>query len=169
MLIAVMILALPSRLPLSPPRDLAGSPVSRLELDNYQAIYNDMAGRIASTEMPPQPKIVFTFELVVAPYPNISIKYFQRTGRFPWIYRIDDFADPNTVATLSDADFVVTITPIGGADTIPNVWDKFPASREAALIDARIRGSGRFAIIAGYHLQGAEIRLYQAAAANGQR
>ena len=48
--IVVLALALPNALPLSPPRDLAGVPISRMEREHYQSIYDDMVGKIAHRE-----------------------------------------------------------------------------------------------------------------------
>lgn len=163
-LIVVLVLALPIQLPLSPPRDLTGTPVGRVELEHYQSIYDDMIDRIARRDTPEQPKVVFTFELFLAPYPNLSIRYFRRTGHFLSVYRIDDLADRDAASLLADADFMVTITPTGGMRTVPNVGGNFPTSTDPALGDARVRESGRYGLISGYHVQGAEIRLYEAGA-----
>ena len=162
--IVVLTLALPSTLPLVPPRDLWGMPVGRLSLEHYQSIYDDMVGTIAGRETSPRPVVVFTFDHSLMPYPNLSIRYFQRTGHFLSIDRIDDFADRDAASLLADADFVVTITPTGGAHTVQSLTPNFPASADPALGDARVRDSGRYGLIASYHVQGGEIRLYQAGA-----
>jgi hypothetical protein len=159
--IAMLVLALPSELPLSPIRDLTGVPVDRSTVEHYRSIYDDMVDRIARHATPAEPKVVFTFELFVAPYPNLSIRYFQRTGHFLSTFRIDDFADSDASSMLVDADFMVTITPSGGTGTVPNVGGNFPTSTDPALGDARVRASGRYELISSYQVQGGEIRLYQ--------
>lgn len=88
------------------------------------------------------------------PYPNLSIRYFKRTGRFESVYRIDDFADYDAAALLADADFMVTITPTGEARTVPNLWAIFPTSADPALGDARVRVTGSYGLIASYQVQG---------------
>jgi hypothetical protein len=52
----------------------------------------------------------------------------------------------------------------GGTRTVPNVAGNFPTSTDPALGDARVRESGRYALISGYQVQGADIRLYEAGA-----
>jgi hypothetical protein len=162
--IVVLALALPSAVPLSPPRDLVGTPVGRVELEHYQSIYDDMVGAIASRETSAQPKVVFTFDHSLMPYPNLSIRYFQRTGHFLSVDRIDDFADHDAETLLAGANFMVTITPTGEARTVPNLFRNKPTSADPALGDARVRESGRYGLIARYQVQGGEIRLYQAGA-----
>jgi len=98
------------------------------------------------------------------PYPNLSIRYFQRTGHFLSVDRIDDFADHDAETLLAGANFMVTITPTGEARTVPNLFRNKPTSADPALGDARVRESGRYGLIARYQVQGGEIRLYQAGA-----
>jgi hypothetical protein len=160
--IVMLVLALPSELPLSPIRDLTGVPVERSRLEHYQSIYDDMADRIARQATPAEPKVGFAFELFVAPYPNLSIRFFQRTGHFLSTFRIDDFANSEANSLLADADFMVTIMPTGGTGTVPNVGGNFPTSTDPALGDARVRASGRYELASSYQVQGGEIRLYQA-------
>jgi hypothetical protein len=160
----VVALALPSTLPLSPPRDLSGRPVGRAEREHYQSINDDMVAAIARRETSTRPAVVFTFEHRLMPYPNLSIRYFQRTGRFLSVYRIDDLADYDAATLLADADFVVTITPTGEARTVPNLLANLPTSTDPALGDARVRENGRYGVIASYQVQGGEVRLYQAGA-----
>ena len=163
--IVVLALALPNALPLSPPRDLAGVPISRIEREHYQSIYDDMVGKIVNREGPERPKVVFTFEMFVAPSANLSIRFFQRTGRFLAVSRIDDLADVKSAASLADADFFITITPTGDARTVPNVGGNFPMSADPAMGDRRVRESGRYGLIAGYPISGGwSIRLYEAGA-----
>ena len=130
----------------------------------YQSINDDIAGTIARRATSAQPKVVFTFDLILMPYPNLSIRYFQRTGHFLSIDRIDDLAIHDAASLLADADFMVTITPTGGARTVPNLSANIPMSADPALGDARVRETGRYGLIASYQVQGGEIRLYQAGA-----
>ena len=162
--IVVLALALPSVVPLHPPRDLRGTPLGRVELQYYQSINDGIAGTIARRATSAQPKVVFTFDLILMPYPNLSIRYFQLTGHFLSIDRIDDLADHGAASLLADADFMVTITPTGGARTVPNLSANIPMSADPALGDARVRETGRYGLIASYQVQGGEIRLYQAGA-----
>jgi hypothetical protein len=161
-LIATLALALPGHLPLSPPRDLMGSPLGRSEIHNYESIYNDITERIAQLRTSRRPAVVFTFELFVAPYPNLSIRYFRHTGDFLTLNRIDDLNAGDTPTLLAEADFAVTIAPTGGASTVPNVAGNFPTSSDPASGDSRVRGSGRYVLVTRYPMQGAEISLYQA-------
>jgi hypothetical protein len=160
----VLALALPSTLPLSPPRDLSGMPVSRMELEHYQSINDDMVGTIARRETSARPEVVFTFDHALMPYPNISIRHFQRTGRFLAVHRIDNFANYDAASLLAGADFMVTITPAGEARTVPNLSTNIPTSADPALGDARVRETGRYELIASYQVKGGEVRLYQAGA-----
>ena len=162
--IVVLALTLPSTLPLSPPRDRSGMPVGRAEREQYQSINDDMVAAIARRETSTRPVVVFTFEHTLMPYPNISIRYFKRTGHFLSVYRIDDFADYDAAVLLADADFMVTITPTGEARTVPNLWATFPTSADPALGDAHVRETGRYGLLASYQVQGGEVRLYQARA-----
>jgi hypothetical protein len=162
--IAVLVLALPSPLPLSPPRDSNGTPLGRPELESYRSIYDNMVEKISRADTLKQPKVVFTFEQFVMPYPNLSIRYFRRTGHFPSVYRLDNLADHEADSLLADADFVVTITPIGGARSVPNVGGNIPTSIDPASSDARIRENGHYGLIASYPVRGGEIRLYEAGA-----
>ena len=85
--------------------------------------------RRRETSASAQPEVVFTFDHSLMPYPNLSIWYFQRTGRFLSIHRIDDFSDPDAASLLADADFMVTITPTGEAHTVPNLPANIPIVR----------------------------------------
>jgi hypothetical protein len=164
--IVVLAVALPTAVPLSPLRDQTDTPIGRAELEHYQTINDDMVGAIAhrETDKSARPEVVFTFDHSLLPYPNLSIRYFQRTGRFLAVDRIDDITDHSAASLLMEADFMITITPTGGARTVPNLWDKIPMSADPALGDARVRESGRYGLIASYQVQGGEIRLYQARA-----
>ena len=79
--IVMLVLALPSHCHSVPFAISRGCRLA-IELEHYQSIYDDMVDRIARQATPAEPKVVFTFELFVAPYPNLSIRYFQRTGHF---------------------------------------------------------------------------------------
>jgi hypothetical protein len=78
------------------------------------------------------------------------------------IDRIDDLNGRDTVSSLAEADFVVTITPNSEAGNVPFLASNMPISAEPALADARVRETGRFRPIANYQAPGAEVRLYQA-------
>jgi hypothetical protein len=162
--VVVLALALPSVLPLSPPRDQSGTPVGRSELGHYQSIFDEMVGMIARREVSARPEVVFTFEHVLLPYPNLGIRYFQRTGRFLSIHRIDDFSEHDAASFLANADFVVTITPTGEVRALRNLWANVPTSANPSLGDAQVRETGRYGLIASYQVQGGEIRLYKAGA-----
>jgi hypothetical protein len=162
--VIVLALALPGPLPLGPPLDQNGMFVGREELKQYQSINDDMAGMIAQRETSARPEVVFTFDHNLMPYPDLSIRHFQRTGRFLSIDRIDDFADHDAASLLTDADFVITITPVGGARTVPNLSRGIPTSADPALGDARVREIGRYGLIVSYQIRSGEIRLYQAGA-----
>jgi hypothetical protein len=162
--IVVLALALPSTVPLSPLRDMIGTPLGRVELEHYRSINDDMVAAIVSRATSAQPEVVFTFDHSLMPYPNLSIRYFQRTGHFLSVYRIDDFSDPDDASLLANADFMVTITPTGDAHTVPNLPAYIPTSADPALGDARVRDSRRYGLITSYQVQGGEIRLYQSGA-----
>jgi hypothetical protein len=163
-IIIVLALALPSVLPLTPPHDLIGKPVSRRELEHYKFINDDIVEKITDWETSARPEVVFTFDHDFLPYPNLSIRYFQGTGGFLSMYRIDDLGDPDAASLLEHADFIITITPIGEARTVPNLLVKLPTSADPALADARVRESGRYGVIASYQVQGGQIWLYHAKA-----
>jgi hypothetical protein len=162
--VVVLALALPSVLPLSPPRDQSGTPVSRSELEHYRSIYDDMVGMIARREASARPEVVFTFEHILLPYPNLGIRYFQRTGRFLSIHRIDEVSESDAASFLANADFMVTITPTGEVRALPNLPANLPTSANPALGDARVRETGRYGLIASYQVEEGEIRLYEAGA-----
>jgi hypothetical protein len=160
--VVVLALALPTVLPLNPPRDQSGTLVGRSELEHYQAIYDDMVGMIARRETSARPEVVFTFGHMLLPEPNLAIRYFQHTRRFLSIHRIDDFSEDNAASFLANADFVVTITPTGELRALPDLPANLPTSANPALGDARVRETGRYGLIASYQVQGGEIQLYQA-------
>ena len=118
---------------------MIGTPLGRVELEHYRSINDDMVGTIASRATSAQPEVVFTFDHILMPYPNLSIRYFQRTGHFLSVHRIDDFSDPDDASLLANADFMVTITPTGDAHTVPNLPAYIPTSADPALGDARVR------------------------------
>ena len=130
--IVVLALALPSVVPLIRLRDMSGTPLGRVELEHYQSINDDIVGTIARRATSAQPEVVFTFDHSLMPYPNLSIRYFQRTGHFLSVDRIDDFADYDDASLLADADFMVTITPTGDARTVPNLSAYIPTSADPA-------------------------------------
>ena len=160
--IIVLALAFPTALPLSPQRDLTGALVSRADLQHYQSINDDIAENIARQSTRAQPKIVVMFDFFLMPVPNLTIRYFQRTGDFLWVDRIDDLANQNVTSLVANADFALTMTPTGQARTVPNLWSRMPISRDPASGDARVRESGRFELVSSYLVRGGKIWLYRA-------
>ena len=160
--IVVLALAFPTALPLSPQRDLEGALVSRVDLRHYQSINDDMVENIALQSTRAQPKIVVMFDFFLMPVPNLTIRYFQRTGDFLWVDRIDDLSHQNVTSLVASADFALTITPTGEGRTVPNLWSQMPISSDPASGDARVRESGRFELISSYLVRGGKIWLYRA-------
>jgi hypothetical protein len=159
--IVVLALALPSGMPIGP-LDSRGDLKARLELEHYQSVFEDMAGAIAQRTTAIKPEVVFTFDHQFMPYPNLGIRYFQRTGHLLSIDSIDDLNGRDTASLLADADFVITITPNTEAHTVPFLASNMPISADPSLADARVRESGRYGPVANYQVSGAEVWLYQA-------
>jgi hypothetical protein len=161
--LVVVALALPFASPLKPPRYASGPPASRVEREYFRSIFEHVAADIARSETKTKSTVIFAFEHKLAPYPNLSILHFQRTGRFLTVNRINDLAEARTAPLIAGAEFMVTIAPAGAARTVPNLSPTMPLSVDPGAADALIRDSGRFGLISTYPVRGGEIRLYRAA------
>jgi hypothetical protein len=156
----VALLMLPSSLPLTPPRDSSLKPYGRELLLHFQDNMEAINKAVVASETNLQPLVVFTYEHVGMPFPDLSIMHFQSTGRFLRLERIDDLAGADTAPLLSRADFVLTFVPNMPAPVAD--IDKYPISADLAAADVRVRATGRYNQIGAYTVRSGEVRLYQA-------
>ena len=110
------------------------------------------------------PAIVVLYEHNLAPYPNLAIRYFQKTGHLANVTRVDDFSDIGVRSLLLNADFALTIVPNPKKSTqlIPGLGRRFPTSHAPERAEELIHTLGRFDLVDTFAVRGGEIHLYAA-------
>jgi hypothetical protein len=148
--------------PLNPPFvDPDVGAATPAELQALKTVYGDIAADIAARAPTPAPKVRLLYENSFAPFPDLSILYFQRTGQLIDIDRIDDVSHPEAItADLASTDFLLTSVPATGTG-MRGLPRRFPTSADPASADRFVAAQTRFLVVRRYPLADGEIRLYQ--------
>ena len=157
-----LVLALGATAPLDPPFVDAdvGKPTTA-ELQVQKAVYGDIARDLAARAPTRAPKVRLLYENSFAPFPDLSILYFQATGRLMDIDRIDDVAHPQAIsADLATSDFLLTSVPATGT-RMRCLPERFPTSADPAAADRFAATRPDFILVKSFALPDGAIRLYQ--------
>ena len=157
-----LVLALGATAPLDPPFVDAdvGKPTTA-ELQVQKAVYGDIARDLAARAPTRAPKVRLLYENSFAPFPDLSILYFQATGRLMDIDRIDDVAHPQAIsADLATSDFLLTSVPATGT-RMRGLPERFPTSADPAAADRFAATRPDFILVKSFALPDGAIRLYQ--------
>jgi hypothetical protein len=131
------------------------------ELQTLSSVYGDIAADLAARAPTPAPKVRVLYENSFAPFPDLSILYFQRTGQLIDIDRIDDVSHPEKIAAdMGSSDFLLTSVPAAGLH-MRGLSQRFPASADPGSADRFVAAQPEFVATKRYTLPDGEIRLYQ--------
>ena len=150
-------LAFRTHLPLSfnPPSLGSAPPVdkmSRSQLQDLNSIYSRIIGIIAERTLSAEPYVIVLYEHTAALNPNLSIKYFQRTGTFLTFKPVWDLSNnpiDNPIVSLdkalSEAEFALTMVPLGNrqSGTIKGLNPVFSISADPARADKCVSSQDR--------------------------
>lgn len=88
--------------------------MSTLEVRQLDRALTDIAGTIARDAKVDDPKAVFFFDDLAANEPNLSVKYFQQTGRLLGTMPVRDFLPDEVTQAFTTSDYAVTVLPANG-------------------------------------------------------
>jgi hypothetical protein len=158
---AVMLLvALPAGLPFKNSNYYSMFTVSNDELRELAVTNARIVDSVVTHARRDIPHIVICYDHVFAPYPNLAIEYFRRTGWLPAIDRLDDAADPQGPARIAKADFVLTLVPTPPARSLPDLYPAYPISRNPGQAEDLVHAAGQFEPVGSFAVRGGEIHLY---------
>lgn len=132
---------------------------TQAELKGLQQTYRRLVADAAARSPTGRPTMLVTFEHLFAPFPNLSLLYYERTRRLMDVDRLDQ-TDAAALARLVKAEFVVTLMPANGP--VHGLVTRFYSSRDPAAADRWVAAQPRFARVGAYAIPGSELRLYQA-------
>jgi hypothetical protein len=157
-----LLISLPVAWPLSNSNYYTRYSISDTELRELSATYGRIVDSMITHSQHEHPGVVVFFDNDFAPHPNLAIGYYELTGRFPMVSRVDDLSDKSWVGQMSDADFAMTFVPGSGQKSGVASWlyPPYPISQEPARAEDVVRASGRFDSIAVFPVPGGEIHLY---------
>lgn len=159
-----LLISLPVAWPLSNSNYYARYSITGTELRELSSTYGRIVEAMVTRSRQEHPSVVVFFDNDFAPHPDLAIGYFQVTGRFPKVARVDDLSDKSWVGQMSDADFTLTFVPNSGQKSGVALWlyPPYPISQDPARAEEVVQASGRFDSIAVFAVPGGEIHLYGA-------
>jgi hypothetical protein len=157
-----LLISLPVAWPLKNSNYYSQFPVSGTELRELSAAYGRIVDAMVMRSHQEHPGVVVFFDNVFAPHPNLAIGYYQVTGRFPRVVRVDDLSDKSWIGAMSEADFALTVVPTSTQKSGVASWlyPGYPISQDPGRADEVVRGSAHFDAIAVFPVPGGEIHLY---------
>jgi len=160
--VVALLIGLPVAWPLSNSDYYSRYSISDTELRQLSSTYNRIVDVMVAGSRQGHPGVVVFFDNDFAPHPNLAIGYYQMTGRFPRVARVDDLAATSWVAEMSEADFALTFVPASGQKSGVASWlyPAYPISQDPAGAEQVVHASGRFDAIAVFPVPGGEIHLY---------
>jgi hypothetical protein len=160
--VVALLIGLPVAWPLSNSDYYSRYSISDTELRQLSSTYNRIVDVMIAGSRQRHPGVVVFFDNDFAPHPNLAIDYYQMTGRFPRVARVDDLAATSWVAEMSEADFALTFVPASGQKSGVASWlyPAYPISQDPAGAEQVVHASGRFDAIAVFPVPGGEIHLY---------
>lgn len=141
--------------------DREGMALNPAEADAFDALQADVVEEIERAGLP-QPRLAQIFDHILAPHPNIEIRYFKETGRFLDMLRVDNLAIPEAQSYVRSANFALTVVPDGSARTVPNLYPTWPLSSDPAAGDTFVQGEKQFQHVKAYPIRGGVVHLYRA-------
>ena len=159
------------QLPLSTTAYLVGPQPTADQLRAYPAAFDGIAHSIEETGAV-KPRVLFFFEDLFAPSPDLDLVYFHDTGRFPWTSRVDAMSDSlvfgpqldsvDVALTFRKGPLVPELGPAAG------LYTQIPIGLQADAADAYLARRSDFTLAGSYPVPGGEIEVYrsQHAAAN---
>jgi hypothetical protein len=162
-----LLISLPVAWPLSNSNYYSRYTISGTELRQLSSTYGRIVDVMVTRSAQGQPGVVVFFDNDFAPHPDLAIGYYQTTGRFPRVARVDDLSDKAWVGQMSDAEFALTFVPSPGQKSGVATWlyPAFPISQDPGRAEYVVRASGRFDSIGVFPVPGGEIHLYGVAPA----
>jgi hypothetical protein len=132
-------------------------------LQESRRTYEKIVDELVALEQRPNPTVYVMFEDSIAAHPNVSLLHFLKTGRIANAYRIDRLDHQAALAEqLRGADFVVSLVP--SSPDIPAGYllsDRFPASRELSLGDARVASQPQMIRVGSFPWRNGVLNLYR--------
>jgi hypothetical protein len=135
-------------------------PATQAELQAIEKSYDAIGEALLARAPVPEPKVRVLFEHTYAPFPDLSLGFFRRTGRLIDVDRIDDLSRAEGVQDLLSSDFALTAVPTGPRP----IWalsPRYPTTRDPAGADAFVQARPEFFLIGRYPIPDGEVRLYQ--------
>jgi hypothetical protein len=159
--VAVLI-SLPVAWPLSNSNYYSRYSITETEVRQLWSTYGHITDAIVTSSHREHPGIVVFFDNDFAPHPNLAIGYYEMTGRFPRVARVDDLADKSWLGQLSEAEFALTFVPNSNQKSGVATWlyPAYPISRDPASAEEAVHASGQFEAIDVFPVPGGEIHLY---------
>ena len=161
-LVLTVLVALPTALPFQSTAYHSKFPIGDEDLHQLANTYARIVDVISQYPHREQPDVVVCYDDVFAPHPNLAIKYFQETGRWLNVDRVDDIDDGAVRGRLLKADFILTAVPSANqpTQTMPNLYPAYPISHDPARAEVVVHSLDRFSLISTFPVQGGEIHLY---------
>jgi hypothetical protein len=161
--VAVLI-SLPVASPLSNSNYYSRYSITVTQLRQLSATYGRIVDVMVTSSHQEHPGVVIFFDNDFAPHPNLAIGYYQITGRFPRVARVDDLSETPWLGLLSEAEFALTFVPDSDQKSGVASWlyPRYPISQDPARAEDVVHASGHFDAIAVFPVPGGEIHLYGA-------
>jgi hypothetical protein len=161
---AALLISLPVAWPLSNSVYYSRYSITGTELRQLSSTYGRIVDVMVANSHQEHPGVVVFFDNDFAPHPNLAIGYYQMTGRFPRMARVDDLSATSWVGEMSEADFALTFVPDSSQKSGVASWlyPPYPISQDPARAEGVVHASGRFDAIAVFRVPGGEIHLYGA-------
>jgi hypothetical protein len=159
-----LLISLPVAWPLSNSNYYERYSITGTELRELSSTYGRIVDVMIARSRQEHPSVVVFFDNDFAPHPDLAIGYYQVTGRFPKVARVDDLSDKSWVGQISESDFALTFVPSSGQKSGVALWlyPPYPISLDPARADELVRASGRFDSIDVFPVPGGAIHLYGA-------
>jgi hypothetical protein len=157
-----LLISLPVAWPLSNSNYYSRYTITDTELRQLSSTYGRIVDTMVANSSQEHPSVVVFFDNDFAPHPNLAIGYYQVTGRFPRVGRVDDLADKSWLGELSAADFALTFVPDSNQKSGVASWlyPAYPISADPARAEEVVHASGRFHPVADFPVPGGAIHLY---------
>lgn len=128
-----------------------------------QRAFSGVVDTILATEPRDEPELVTLFEDTEAPYPNLSIMHFQRSGHVLNIHRLDALDPAGGSADAFDkADYLLTLHAAAPSAKVGYTLDpRFDTSRDLAATERAVEALPAFTRAGAYPWRGGELRLYR--------
>lgn len=157
-----LLISLPVAWPLSNSDYYSRISIDETDLRQLSSTYGRIVNLMITRSHQEHPGVIVFFDNVFAPHPNLAIGYYQMTGRFPRMARVDDLSEKSWVGQMAAADFALTVVPSSNQKSGLASWlyPAYPISKDPGRAEEVIRASDHFDSIAVFPVRGGEIHLY---------